>query len=53
MIDQNCPELKIHAKYSNLDSKLKLLHQKNKGGEITIEVKRESIWQDTAPFLNQ
>lgn len=32
MIDQSCPELRIHAKYSTLESKLKLLHQKNKGG---------------------
>jgi hypothetical protein len=32
MIVETCPELKIHAKYSTIDSKLKLLHQKNKGG---------------------
>lgn len=51
-LDANNPLFALHARYADMETKLKYLRQENKLGEKVIEVSRETIWSDTAPHLN-
>lgn len=46
------PLFALHARYADMETKLKYLKQENKLGEKVIEVSRGSLWSDTARHLD-
>lgn len=51
-LESKNPLFAVHAKYADMETKLKYLRQENKLGEKVIEVNRDSLWSDTAPHLD-